>query len=47
MTTALCLLGAERKWGHLSEEEAMVGAEMEFTSDGTPLAQVTSFKYLG
>ena len=37
---------AERKWRRLAEEEARVGAETDFTADGTPLTQVTSFKYL-
>ena len=38
--------GAERKRRCLEEEEARSEAETMFTADGTPLAQVTSFKYL-
>ena len=47
MTTALCQRGAKRKWLRLAEEEERAGAETAFTSDGIPLAPVTSFKYLG
>ena len=37
----------ERKWRRLVEEEAREGTERALTAYGVPLAQVTSFKYLG
>ena len=46
-TTDFCQQVAERKQRRLLEEEARSGAETLFTEYGIPLAQVTSFKYLG
>ena len=47
ITTAFWRWGSERNRRRLEEEEARAGAETEVTEDGIPLAQVTSFKYLG
>ena len=47
MTTAFCKQGAESKRHFLAEEETRVEAEMVFIAYMIPLAQVTSFKYLG
>ena len=45
--TAFFRQGNERKWCCLVEEDAQVGTETAITAYGTPLASVTSCKYLG
>ena len=47
MKTAFFRQVSERKRCRLAEEEARPGAETEITAYRTPLAPVTSFKYLG
>ena len=47
LATAFCRRDMERKWHRLKEEKARQGIERAITSYGSPLAQVTSFKYLG
>ena len=46
LTTALCRWGVDRKRDRLSEEEAQAGAKADFIAYGTPLALLTSFRYL-
>ena len=36
----------ERKWNRLEEEDTREGTERALTAYGSPLSQVTSFKYL-
>ena len=47
MTMDFFLRGEERKRHRLAGEEARLGAETALTAYGTPIAQVTLFKYLG
>ena len=47
LSTAFFRWEEERKWHRLVEEEAWTGAEVDITSYGIPLSQVTYFKYLG
>ena len=42
-----CVRGAERKRRRLEEEELRESFDMTFQAYGTPLENVTEFKYLG
>ena len=47
LATELCMRGMDSKWCRLAEEKAWEGAERAITAYGSPLSQITSFKYLG
>ena len=47
LATLFCRRGEETKRHRLADEEAQAGTERKITAYGTPLAPVTSFKYLG
>ena len=46
LTTDFCRQGAKKKRCRLAEEEAQAGMEAAFTDYRTPIAPVTSFRYL-